>query len=91
MLQPAPALAQAQSRQPTTTPELLRLLGIQHASVQHHLGVLAQWLARNTASAELQLSLRANGYGRLLPPPTHPMRPWLPVAKGISMAPPKAS
>jgi hypothetical protein len=55
-------------RQPTTTPELLRLLGIQDASAYHHLAVMGQWLKSHSASAELQLSLRANGYGRLLPP-----------------------
>ncbi len=53
---------------PTTTPELLRLLGIQDSSVYHHLAVVGEWLKSNAATAELKLSLRANGYGRLLPP-----------------------
>lgn len=64
LLHPASATAQ-----PTTTSGLLRLLGAQHACAEHHLAVIAQWLERNIATVELKLSLRANGYGRVLPRP----------------------
>ena len=57
------------SGQPTTTGGLLRELGIQHASANQHRVAIAAWLERNTANAELKLSLRANGYGLLLPRP----------------------
>jgi hypothetical protein len=65
MLHPAPALAQVQSK---TTSALLRQLGIQHASALHQRRALAEWLESNTATPELQLSLRANGYGIFLLP-----------------------
>jgi hypothetical protein len=61
---------------PRTTPELLRLLGIQDLSVVHQVPVLIAWLADNIASPELRLSLRANGYGYLLPQATELWRPW---------------
>jgi hypothetical protein len=60
---------------PTTLPALLRLLGIERASAQHHRRVLAQWLELHTPALELRLSLRANGYGWLLPPPEQPRPP----------------
>ena len=65
MLQPAPALS-VQSHQPKTTSALLRELGIQHASALHQRLALAEWLESNTATPELKLSLRANGYGIFL-------------------------
>lgn len=68
-----------QSHQPTTTPELLRLLGVQNDSAGRHMVVLAEWLRSNTPSAELQLSLRANGYGQVLPHPKRGWNPWKPV------------
>ena len=68
MLHPAPALAQVQSHQPKTTSALVRELGIQHASALHQRQALAEWLESNTATPELQLSLRANGYGIFLLP-----------------------
>jgi hypothetical protein len=48
---------------------LLRLLGIQRDSAQKQQVVLAEWLERNTPTRELKLSMRANGYGVLLPRP----------------------
>jgi hypothetical protein len=47
---------------------LLRQLGIQHDSALDQRPVLAKWLERNTATPELKLSLRANGYGIFLLP-----------------------
>ena len=70
-----------QSHQPSTTPELLRLLGVQGASAGRHFVVLAEWLESNTPSAELQLSLRANGYGQVLPHPKRGWNPWKPTQK----------
>ncbi|HTQ16516.1 hypothetical protein [Mycobacterium sp.] len=55
--------------QPTTTAGLLRQLGVQHRSVNQHRAAIAEWLRHNTASAELKLSLRADGFGLLLPRP----------------------
>ncbi|MDT5348395.1 MAG: hypothetical protein QOH91_1682 [Mycobacterium sp.] len=66
----APVLALQESGQPRTTAGLLRQLGIQHGSAHQHRVAIAEWLQRNTASAELKLSLRANGYGLLLPRPS---------------------
>jgi hypothetical protein len=53
---------------PNTTSALLRQLGIQHDSALNQRPVLAKWLARNTATKELKVSLRANGYGLFLLP-----------------------
>lgn len=58
---------------PTTTPGLLRLLGVEHRCAERRLAAFAAWLERNSATAELRTSLRANGYGRLLPPPRMPV------------------
>jgi hypothetical protein len=68
MLDRAPMLAKLQPHQPNTTSALLRQLGIQHISALNQLPVLAKWLERNTATPELKLSLRANGYGIFLLP-----------------------
>jgi hypothetical protein len=68
MLNRAPVLAQSQTRQPNTTSALLRQLGIQHDSALNQRPILAKWLERNTATPELKLSLRANGYGLFLLP-----------------------
>jgi len=68
MLNPAPTLAQLQAHQPNTTSALLRELGIQNVSALNQRPVLAKWLERNTATQELKLSLRANGYGIFLLP-----------------------
>jgi hypothetical protein len=65
-----PASAPAQ---PKTAPRLLRLLGVEHESAEDQRPVMADWLERNTATAELKTSLRANGYGRLLSPPRLPV------------------
>jgi hypothetical protein len=66
MLRPAP---KSTSQQPTSMARLVRLLGVQRASAQEQQTVLAEWLERNTPTAELKLSMRANGYGVLLPRP----------------------
>lgn len=71
MIQPTTAQAQALSRQPQTAAALLRLLGVPHAPVLRQRAVLADWLKQNTASFELTLSLRSNGFGILLPPLRH--------------------
>ena len=57
-----------QTQRPNTTSALLRQLGIQHESALNQRPVLAKWLERNTATPELKLSLRANGYGIFLLP-----------------------
>ena len=74
----APKLTPAElgqcATQPSTVAVLLRLLGMEHASVIHHRAALTEWLERNNPTAELRLSLRANGYGLLLPRP-EPRKP----------------
>lgn len=57
------------SGQPTTTAALLRQLGVAHGCANQHRAAIAEWLQHNTASAELKLSLRANGFGLMLPRP----------------------
>jgi hypothetical protein len=47
-------------------PALLRLLGIDHEPVTRQRDVITAWLADNTPSPELLLSLFANHYGLLL-------------------------
>jgi hypothetical protein len=73
MIESTPEKAQAMSRQPHTASALLRLLGVPDASALRQRAVLADWLEHNTATPELQLSMRANGYGILLPPLRHRM------------------
>lgn len=58
---------------PATTARLLRLLGVQHHSARGHHAAIADWLQHNDATAPLKISLRAKGYGRLLPPPHMPV------------------
>jgi hypothetical protein len=65
---PNPAPTLQQPHRPNTTSALLRQLGIQHESALNQRPVLAKWLERNTATPELKLSLRANGYGIFLLP-----------------------
>jgi hypothetical protein len=73
MLNAAPKLTPAElvqlATRPTTAVGLLRLLGMQHDCVMRQRVALSEWLNCNTATAELRLSLRANGYGLLLPRP----------------------
>ncbi|MES3665773.1 hypothetical protein [Mycobacterium intracellulare] len=69
--------------QPATLPALLRYLGIQHATVEEHRRILTRWLQHNTPAPSLRLSLRANGYGLLLPSAPSPLRPLL---SGLSAA-----
>lgn len=78
------ATTRAQPRQPATVPALLRLLGIPDVPVSGHHGAIADWLEHNDPSVELRISLRANGYGLLLPPPTRGMRPPLSAVKSIT-------
>jgi hypothetical protein len=70
--------------QPATVPALLRLLGIPDVPVLRHHDALAAWLEHNTPSRELRISLRANGYGLLLPPPRRDMRPPLSAVKSVT-------
>jgi hypothetical protein len=79
MTEPTPGKAEAISPQPHTASALLRLLGVPNASALRQRAVLAAWLEHNTATPELQLSMRANGYGILLPPLRHRL-PLSPVA-----------
>jgi hypothetical protein len=54
---------------PTTTPNLLRVLGTNEASVSHQRESIRHWLTENPPPVRpLMLSLRANGYGILLAP-----------------------
>lgn len=60
--------------QPSTLPALLRQLGLQTTSAYQHRPVLAEWFEQNTPSADLRISLRANGYGMLFLSSLRPMR-----------------
>ncbi|WP_322861200.1 hypothetical protein U8D42_06610 [Mycobacterium europaeum] len=60
--------------QPNTLSALLRLLGVQNASAYQHRPALAQWFEQNTPSADLRVSLRANGYGVMFLSSLRPMR-----------------
>jgi hypothetical protein len=64
----------------TTAAGLFRLLGVQHASVMRQRVALSEWLESNSATAELRQSLRANGYGLLLPRPERRTRPQVRIA-----------
>lgn len=75
MLRSAPSPAPRQPQRPVTVACLLRQLGIQHACALEQRAVLAQWLKSNTATPELKVSLRANGYGLLLPRPRRRLSP----------------
>jgi CRP/FNR family transcriptional regulator, cyclic AMP receptor protein len=54
------------SHQPKTAVALLRMLGIQHASIEQHKPLLRKWLTANQPSTELRISLRRSGYGFVL-------------------------
>lgn len=71
MIDPATAQAAGPPQQPTTAAALLRLLGVSDACALRQRTVLAEWLEHNTAGPELKLSIRANGYGIILPPVRH--------------------
>ncbi|OBH92517.1 hypothetical protein [Mycobacterium sp. E2733] len=62
------------AEQPSTLSALLRLLGVQTASAYQHRPALAEWLEHNTPSADLRVSLRANGYGTMFLSSLRPMR-----------------
>jgi CRP/FNR family cyclic AMP-dependent transcriptional regulator len=51
------------SHQPKTAVGLLRMLGIQHASIEQQKPLLRGWLTANQPSKELRISLRRSGYG----------------------------
>lgn len=50
----------------TTTPALLRLLGVDHEPVTRPADAIRVWLADNVPSPQLIVSLLSNGYGLLL-------------------------
>jgi CRP/FNR family transcriptional regulator, cyclic AMP receptor protein len=54
------------SHQPKTAVGLLRMLGIQHASIERQKPLLRTWLTANRPSKELRISLRRSGYGSVL-------------------------
>lgn len=51
---------------PATTPELLRLLHVDHEPVARQWPAINEWLTAHTPTTALKCSLRANGYGYLL-------------------------
>jgi hypothetical protein len=51
---------------PATTPELLRLLHVDHEPVARQWRAITVWLTDHTPTTALRCSLRANGYGYLL-------------------------
>jgi hypothetical protein len=57
---------QLRSSQPETAVALLRMLGIQHASIEQQKPLLRTWLTANLPSPGLRISLRRNGYGFVL-------------------------
>jgi CRP/FNR family transcriptional regulator, cyclic AMP receptor protein len=57
---------QVVSRQPKTAVGLLRMLGIQHTSIEKQKPLLYAWLTANQPSKELRISLRRSGYGFVL-------------------------
>jgi hypothetical protein len=67
MLESAPA--RTLENQPRTTAALLRQLGVADGCTSQHRVAIADWLEHNTASIELKLSLRADGFGLMLPRP----------------------
>lgn len=79
-----PTATQVHPSQPTTVPALLRLLGVPDVPVQFHQAILANWLEHNSPGLELRISLRANGYGLLLPAPRRDKRPPLSAVKSIT-------
>jgi hypothetical protein len=52
--------------QPHTASALLRTLHINDVSIDKQKGALREWLHDHTPDHELRLSLRRNGYGKLL-------------------------
>jgi hypothetical protein len=52
-----------EAAQPTTLPELLRLLGAQDKAVAKQFDAILVWLGKNQPNRELWMSLVANGYG----------------------------
>lgn len=51
---------------PATTPELLRLLDVDHEPVTRQWSAITEWLTDHTPTTPLRCSLLANGYGHLL-------------------------
>lgn len=56
----------AESLQPATAPELLRLLHVDHEPVARQWPAITEWLTEHQAPIALRCSLRANGDGDLL-------------------------
>ena len=52
--------------EPTSLLALLSELGVKQVSVEKQLPALREWLATDTASQPLRVSLCSNGYGLLL-------------------------
>jgi hypothetical protein len=52
--------------QPTNLTALLRELGVKQVSAEKQMPALRAWLATHPANENLRVSLRSNGYGRLL-------------------------
>jgi len=57
----------ASELQPSTALRLLRLLKVDRESVTRQQSAISAWLLDHTPTAALRCSLRANGYGLLLP------------------------
>ncbi|MCV7079721.1 hypothetical protein [Mycobacterium szulgai] len=53
--------------EPSTALRLLRLLKVDGESVTRQQSAISGWLLDHTPTAALRCSLRANGYGLLLP------------------------
>lgn len=51
---------------PATLPALLRLLGMNREPLSQQIEAVKAWLAHNTVSSELMVSLLANGFGLLV-------------------------
>lgn len=69
-----PASIMASPREPSTAPQLLRLLRVHHEPVARQWPAVAAWLAQHTPTSSLTCSLRANGYGFLLNQVAKPAR-----------------
>jgi hypothetical protein len=59
---------------PATTPELLRLLHVDHEPVTRQWSAITDWLTDHTPTIPLRCSLLANGYGYLLRQAAHEQR-----------------
>jgi hypothetical protein len=71
----APTKCTTELVKPATTPELLRILHVDHEPVARQWRAINVWLTDHTATAALRCSLRANGYGYLLRQPVQEQHP----------------